>query len=163
MIIYFFEFDDHLLCRVTLVAANFESTVYGAVSISERKLGITRFFIGNAFFSTQPQRCLSFSWIELQIVLRGCLIHVTIIMPRHILYLVYVCLCLGLGLFVLYLYDLFFISSLIFIVINHINSFKQTCLFFVHFLEYLLLSWMVTWMKKMNNFQIAKVQPQGAA
>ena len=84
-------------------------------------------------------------------------------MPRHILYLVYVCLCLGLGLFVLYLYDLFFISSLIFIVINHINSFKQTYLFFVHFLEYLLLSWMITWMKKMNNFQIAKVQPQGAA
>ena len=37
-----------------------------------------------------------------------------------------------------YLY-LFFISSLIFIVINHITSFKQTHLFSVHFLEYLLL------------------------
>ena len=34
---------------------------------------------------------------------------------------------------------LFFISSLIFIAINHITSLKQTHLFFVYFLEYLLL------------------------
>ena len=32
-----------------------------------------------------------------------------------------------------------FIFSLIFIVINHITSFRQTYLLFVHFLEYLLL------------------------
>ena len=32
-----------------------------------------------------------------------------------------------------------FIFSLIFIVINHITSFRQTYLFFVHFVEYLLL------------------------
>ena len=47
--------------------------------------------------------------------------------------------CLALGLFMLYLRDLFFISSLISIVINDITSFKQTYLFFLHFLEYLLL------------------------
>ena len=35
--------------------------------------------------------------------------------------------------------DLFFIFSLIFIVINHIISFKQAYLFFCTFLEYLLL------------------------
>ena len=35
--------------------------------------------------------------------------------------------------------DIFFIFSLIFIVINHITSFKQSYLYFVHFLEYLLL------------------------
>ena len=34
---------------------------------------------------------------------------------------------------------LFFISSLIFIAINHITSLKQTHLFFVYFLEYLQL------------------------
>ena len=34
--------------------------------------------------------------------------------------------------------DLFFILSLIFIVINHKTSSKQTHLFVVHFLEYLL-------------------------
>ena len=38
-----------------------------------------------------------------------------------------------------YLYDLFLIFSLIFIVINHIKSLKQTQLFFVYFLEYFLL------------------------
>ena len=38
----------------------------------------------------------------------------------------------------LYLCDLFFSFSLISIVINHITSLKQTHLFFVHFVEYLL-------------------------
>ena len=38
-----------------------------------------------------------------------------------------------------YLCILFFIFSLIFIVINHVISLKQKHFFFVHFLEYLLL------------------------
>ena len=70
---------------------------------------------------------------------RCCLIYITIIIQRHILYLVYLCPFLGLGLFMSYLYDLFFIFNLIFIVINHKTSFKQMYLFFVHVLEYLLL------------------------
>ena len=65
------------------------------------------------------------------------LIHINIIILGHILYLVY--LTLDLGLFMSYLCDLFFISSLIFIPINHILSLKETQLIFVHFLEYLLL------------------------
>ena len=32
-----------------------------------------------------------------------------------------------------------------------------------YFLEYVVLLWMITWMKNVNNFQIAKVQPQGVA
>ena len=67
------------------------------------------------------------------------LIHITIIILRHSLYLVYFCSCLGLGTFMSCLCDLLFIFSLIFIVINHITSLRQTHLFFVHFLEYLLL------------------------
>ena len=55
------------------------------------------------------------------------------------MYLVYLCICLDRGLFMLYLFDLFFISRSIFIAINYITSFKQTHLFFVHFLECLLL------------------------
>ena len=64
-----------------------------------------------------------------------------------------------------YLFDLMFIFSLIFVAINHIASLKQARLFFVHFLEYLLLSLDddVTWTKKSNNSQIAKVQPLGIA
>ena len=60
------------------------------------------------------------------------------------------------GLFILYLCDLFFILSLIFVVSCHITSFKQTYLHFVHFLEYLILYyyciWMRTLMKKANIF-----------
>ena len=72
-------------------------------------------------------------------LLRCSLINITIILLRQISYLVYLSPSLGLGLFILYLCDLFFIFSLIFIVINDITSFKQTYLLFVHFLEYLLL------------------------
>ena len=31
------------------------------------------------------------------------------------------------------------------------------------FLVYVLLFWMITWMKNVNKFQIAKVKPQGVA
>ena len=41
--------------------------------------------------------------------------------------------------FMLYICDLFFIFSLIFILINHITSLKQTHLIFVYFLEHLFL------------------------
>ena len=63
---------------------------------------------------------------------------ISIIILRKILYLVYLCPCLGLDLFMSYLCDQFFTFSLIFILINHITSFKQRH-FSVHFLEYLLL------------------------
>ena len=61
-----------------------------------------------------------------------------------------------------YLCDRLFLFT--FIIINHMISLKQTnrhtC-----FLEYvmLILDGNVTWMKKANNFQIAKVQPQDVA
>ena len=60
---------------------------------------------------------------------------------RHNLYLVHLCPFLGLSLFMSYLCDLFFIFSLIFIIINHKTSFsRRTCfVFFLHFLEYFLL------------------------
>ena len=52
------------------------------------------------------------------------------------------------SLFILYLCDLYFIFSLIFIVINHITSLKQTdtlfsCIVFTIFLEHYF--WMITW------------------
>ena len=122
------------------------------------------FYYKQRFYSTQPQSCcLTFSWIELQILLGCCLTLVAIIILKHILYSVYLRSCLGLGLFMSHLCDLFFIFSLIFIVINHITSLKQTHLFFENFLEYLLLVLDNKVDKKGNNFQIAKGQPQGVA
>ena len=67
----------------------------------------------------------------------------------------YLCPRLDLGLFILYQCDLFFIFSLIYIVINHI-IFNH--LFFVHFLEYLLLFLYGNVDEKTNNFKAAKVQ-----
>ena len=110
-----------------------------AAYISWSNLSYTNTFFISNIFSTQPQCCLTFSWIELQMLLRCCLIHITIIILRHILYLVYLSPCVGLDLRMSYLCDQFFIFSLIFIVINHATSLKQMHLLFVHFLEYPLL------------------------
>ena len=99
----------------------------------------TLFFYRQRFFSTQHQCCLAFSWIELQMLLRHCLMYMTTIIPRHVVYLVYLCPCLGLSLFMSYLSDLFFIFSLIYSLINYVTSLKQTHLFFGHSLEYTLL------------------------
>ena len=94
---------------------------------------IHAFLYNQRFFSTQPQCCLTVSCIEVQMLLTCCLIHIIIIILGHILYLVYLCPCPGLGLFMSCLCDLFFISSLIFIAINRITSFKQMHLFFCTF------------------------------
>ena len=45
----------------------------------------------------------NFSWIELQMLLRCCLIHISIIILRNFLHLLYLCSCLDLGLFMSYL------------------------------------------------------------
>ena len=95
-------------------------------------------FYKRRFSSNQPQCCLTFSWIELQMLLRSCLTHITIIIPRHILYLIYLCPCLDLDLFKSYLCNLFFNFRLIFIVVNHVISLKQTHLLFANFPEYFL-------------------------
>ena len=126
----------------------------------------THFLMSNAFFSTQPQCCqccLNFSWIELQMLLKCCLIYTTVVILRTEtnFYLVSMCPCLGLGLFLSFLCDLFFIFSLIFI--DYITSLKQTYLFFVHFLEKITIFWIITWVKKANNFQIVKILLQGVA
>ena len=85
---------------------------------------------------------------------RCCLIHISIILPRHFLYLLYFCPCLDIGLFVSYLCGLFFIfififTDIILLLLTFQNMYYCFC--------------MITWMKNVNNFQIAKVQPQGVA
>ena len=96
-------------------------------------------FLWATFFSTQLLCFFIFSRIEFQMLLRSFLIHITIIILRPILHLVYLRPCLGLGVFMSYLCILFLFFSLIFIVINHITSLNQMYLIFCTFLEYLLL------------------------
>ena len=113
-------------------------------------------------FSTQPQCYLTFSWTDLQALLRCYLIHVSIIMLRHFWYLLYLCSCLDLGLFMSFMCDL--LLTFIFVslwLINRIISWKHP-LFFC-FLEYVLLFKMITWMKNGNKFEIVKVRPQNVA
>ena len=76
----------------------------------------TLLFYKQHSLSTQSQCFLTFPWIELQMLLRCCLICI------HLLYL-------GLGLFMSYLSDLFFIFIFMFIMINRIILWIQTHLF----------------------------------
>ena len=87
------------------------------------------YFYKQHFFSTYPQCCLTSSWIELQTLLRCCLINIDIIIPRHFLYLLYLCLRLDVGLLCL-IYVIYFHFHLHFC--RHASSFA--C-----FLEYALL------------------------
>ena len=54
-----------------------------------------------------------------------------------------------------------YLFNVLLIAINYLTSLKQTHLFFVHLLEYHYI-WII-WIKKVNHFQTAKVQPNGAA
>ena len=53
-------------------------------------------FFKQCFISTHPQCCFTFSWIDLQMLLRCCLIHVSITILRQFLRFLYLCLCLRL-------------------------------------------------------------------
>ena len=83
----------------------------------------------NTFFSVQPPWCLTSSWVELQILVRSCLIHINVIL-KHFLYLVCFCACRSVVLFMSYPCYLFFIF--LFIIINHIVSLKEA--YFLYFL-----------------------------
>ena len=84
-------------------------------------------------------------------LLRCCLIHTTIAILRHVLYLIiFASRSRPKSIYILS-FDIFFIFSLIFITINYAKSLKQTRLYFVYFLEHLLFFWMSTCMKMANN------------
>ena len=86
-----------------------------------------------SFFLSQPHCCLTFSWIELQMLLRCCLIHKSIIILRHFLYLLHLCTCLDLGLFMSCQCDLILFFIFILIKINRLILWTQRHLFFCLF------------------------------
>ena len=51
----------------------------------------------------------------------------------------------------------------IFIMINRVISYIQTHLFLSSYFIMSYYFWMIMWMKNVNNFRIAKVQPEGIA
>ena len=80
-------------------------------------------------------------------LLRCCLIHISIIILRRFIYLLYLCPCLHLGLFMPYLRESIFIFVFIFIMINCIISWIQTCLFFCLFFRIcpIIVRWQRGW------------------
>ena len=99
------------------------------------KLAIHAFFY-EYFFLTQPQCCLTFSWIELQILRRCCLIHTSIIILKHFIFTMLV--SKSRPRFICVIYVIYFSSSfsLWLIVLSH--EYKHTCSV-AYFLEYDLL------------------------
>ena len=112
------------------------------------KNSVARLFYKQHIFSTQPQCCL---------LLRCCLILLSITILKRFLYLLYLHSCLDVG-----LCDLFFIFIFIFIMINRINTDALVLLLIFQNMPYYYF-WITTWLKKVNNFQMANVQPQGVA
>ena len=74
-----------------------DALINAFINSSFRYCYIRHVFYKQHFFSTQC--CLTFSWIELQMLLRCCLVHIHITILRHVLYLSYLCPCLDLQLF----------------------------------------------------------------
>ena len=89
---------------------------------SGHKFKILAFFYKHCFIPTQPQCCLIFSWIELPLLLRCCLIHISIIILRLLILSVFLSISRPRS-----AYDLHFI------MINRIISWVQTHLFFCLF------------------------------
>ena len=69
----------------------------------------THFFYKQCFFSTHPQCCLVFSLTELQMLLRWCLIHITIII--HFILSIFASMSRPSSIYVVYMWSLFCFRS----------------------------------------------------
>ena len=115
------------------------------------------FLISNTFFSTQPKCCLTFSWIELQMLLKCCLIHVNIVILSHFLLLLCLSPYLELGLFMSNLCNLCGIFIFIFINENVDKNYKSdTLVLLLIFKNISYYSLLIKLMKNANNSQMSK-------
>ena len=76
---FFAYFNLMLLIKVLLIKKCLVVPALLSETCRLQHSSITRFFYKQNFFSTQPRCRLSISWIELQMLLGYCLIHITII------------------------------------------------------------------------------------
>ena len=91
------------------------------------------FFTSNAFFQLRISAALLFSELSVKYFLTVAyyLLHIAMILPRHVIFLYILHPCLSLGLLIIW--SIFHII-LIFIATNHLISLKQTHSFFGKYL-----------------------------
>ena len=122
---FFFRGEvDFSLLLVYRSGVSFMERPYGKVERAKWNLG---FIVGNyTHFLSNP-------------FLRSASVLLNVFYTEiHFIFSIFVSMSICRSIYIMYLYS-FLIFSLFFIVINHIMSLKQTYLFLVHFLEYLLL------------------------
>ena len=123
---------------------------------------ICTLFYKQRFFSNEPQCSLTFSWIELQLLVRNH--HHTV---THFIFNIFVSIFVSMSrprsIYVGYIWSIFHFQSYFLAIQSSNNKHynRHTC--FGAFLWNIYYLWMITWMNKANNFQIANVQPQGVA
>ena len=91
-----------------------------------------RFFYKQRFFSTQPRCCLTFSWIELQTLLRCCLIYNHHYTETHFTISLFESMSKLRSIYVISLWSIFNFQP-IFIAINHTDQIKTDVLIFYIF------------------------------
>ena len=105
----------------------------------KQKTSNTRLFYKQRIFSTQPQFCLTFHELNFKCCLAIANTYSNHYGETHFVFSIFMSMSRPRSILMPYLCDPFFIPTLIFIVINHITSFKQSSLLFVHLLKCLLL------------------------
>ena len=117
-------------------------------------------FYKQSSFSVQPQSCLTFPWTELRMLLNTYNHHHT---RTLFIFTIFVSMSRPRSVCVVSMWS-FFHFHLHFHYgwsCNLINT--DTLVFLLIFKNIPYYFWMMTWMKNVNNFQTAKVQPQSVA
>ena len=121
---------------------------------------VTRFFYKQRSFSTLPQYCLTFSWFELQMLLRCYLIRIRIIIMRHYAEILFILHFFSMSrprtMYIVSVWSIFHFHLHFHYYQSCIISWIQTYLFFCLYFRISYHFWIITWVKNANNLQITK-------
>ena len=121
---------------------------------------VTRFFYKQRSFSTLPQYCLTFSWFELQMLLRCYLIHIRIIIMRHYAEILFILHFFSMSrprtMYIVSVWSIFHFH-LHFHYDQSYNLMNTVILVSLLIFENMSYHfWIITWVKNANNLQITK-------
>ena len=81
-----FKWTDDKLINLIKCLQEFTSSMEFRNGESNTDKVKLHFFYQQRIFSTQPQCCLTFSWIEPKMLLKCCLLHIDMILQRHAIF-----------------------------------------------------------------------------